>query len=228
MKINFNIGAKTFLIAPYKTHQEKDILLLSSFDVEDLDGVLDVLNFSTEYELTDDEKKLILYKHREISIGDDINIKFKCKMCSQPNETTLTASNFIIDSNLHDSDVKKINKTVTDENLHEFVNIDVDDLDILDFELLKKRVQDNQIEINFVKSVQCIKCKEEHIFDIGNAKYIIEAMSEDELMSMYKTYSSMIYFGHFTKEDIDNMYPFERTVFVGLLNKIKEDLANDR
>lgn len=227
MKVPITIGSKSFLIQPYKTYQEKDILLLSSFDIDDLDRVLDILNFKADG-LTDDEKRLILYKHREISIGDDINIRFKCKACGQGNESILTASNFIIDSVLNDTDIKKINKEVTDENLHEFVDIDVDDLDILDFELLKNRVKDNQIKINFVKSAYCLKCNEEHPFDIGSAKYIIEIMSEDELMSLYKTYSSMIYFGHFTKEDIDNMYPFERTVFVGLLNKIKEDLANDR
>lgn len=225
MKIAFNIGSKTFLIEPYRTHQEKDILLLSSFEVDDIERVLDVLNFKTEYELTEQEKKLILYKHREISIGDDINIKFKCKECGQGNETVITASNFITDSILHDSDVKKINKAVLDENLHEFVDIDVDELDILDFDILKKRVQENQISIDFIKKAKCLKCKEEHLFDIGQSKYIIEVMSEDELMSLYKTYSSMIYFGHFTKEDIDNMYPFERSVFVGLLNKLKEDLA---
>lgn len=225
MKIPFKIGSRTFLIEPYKTYQEKDILLLSSFEVEDMDRVFDVLNFSTEYELTLEEKKLILYKHREISIGDEINIKFKCKECNHTNETTLEASNFIIDSMLNDSDVKKINKDVTDENLHEFVDIDVDDLDITDFELLKQRVKDNQIKIDFVKSVTCLRCKEETLFDIGSVKYIIEVMSEDELMSLYKTYSSMIFFGHFTKEDIDGMYPFERSLFVGLLNKLKEDLA---
>lgn len=225
MKIAFNIGSKTFLIEPYRTYQEKDILLLSSFEVDDIERVLDVLNFKTEYELTEQEKKVILYKHREISIGDDINIKFKCKECGQGNEAVITASNFITDSILHDSDVKKINKVVLDENLHEFVDIDVDELDILDFDILKKRVQENQIQIDFIKKTKCLKCKEEHLFDIGQSKYIIEVMSEDELMSLYKTYSSMIYFGHFTKDDIDNMYPFERSVFVGLLNKLKEDLA---
>lgn len=225
MKIALNIGSRSFLIEPYRTYQEKDILLLSSFEVDDIERIFDVLNFKTEYELTDDEKKLILYKHREISIGDDINIKFKCKACGQGNEAIITASNFIIDSVLNDIDVKKINKEVLDENLHEFVDIDVDELDILDFDMLKKRVQENQIEIDFVKKTECLKCKEEHLFDIGQTKYIIELMSDDELSSLYKTYSSMIYFGHFTKEDIDNMYPFERSVFVGLLNKLKEDLV---
>lgn len=225
MKVAFKVGSKTFLISPYKTYQEKDILLLSSFEVDDIDRVFDVLNFTTEYELTDEEKKLILYKHREISIGDDVNIKFKCTHCNHVNESVISASNFIIESLLNDVDVKKINKAVTDENLQEFVDIIVDDLDIADFELLKKRVQDNQISIDFVKKTNCIKCKTEHLFDIGQTKYIIEVMSEDELMSIYKTYSSMIFFGHFTKEDIDNMYPFERSVFVGLLNKLKEDLA---
>lgn len=225
MKIAFNIGEKSFSIEPYRTHQEKDILLLSSFNVDDIDKVLEVLNFKTEYALSDDEKKLILYKHREISIGDEVNTKFKCKECGQGNETTITASGFIIDSIRNDGDVRKINKEVLDENLHEFVDIDVDELDILDFDILKNRVQENQIKIDFIKKNECLKCKAEHLFDIGQTKYIIEIMSEDDLMSLYKTYSSMIYFGHFTKSDIDSMYPFERSVFVGLLNKIKEDLA---
>ena len=54
--------------------------------------------------------------------------------------------------------------------------------------------------------------------------YIIEIMSDDTLMSLYKSYNFLIYFGHHTKEGVDSMYPFERSIFIGLLNKTKEDL----
>ena len=51
-------------------------------------------------------------------------------------------------------------------------------------------------------------------------------MSEDSLMTLYKSYNHLVFFGHYSKQDIDDMLPFERVIFIGLLNKTKEDLSN--
>jgi len=49
-------------------------------------------------------------------------------------------------------------------------------------------------------------------------------MSEDSLTSIYQTYNEMIFHSHYTKQDIDSLYPFERIILFSLLNKTKEDL----
>ena len=225
MKITFTLNDQSFDITPYNTAQEKDILLLLSFDQIDIDKVFDILNFKYECNLTEDEKKVILYKYREISLGDEVDIKFKCDKCGQGNDGVLQTSDLYKEGERNDKDVKKLKITVTDETLHEFVDFDVDELEIDAFEGLKERVLMNQTSINFIKEVKCFSCGALKQIDIGDTKYIIEILSDDNLMSLYKTYNFLTFFSHYTKQDIDSMLPFERSIFVGLLNKTKEDLA---
>ena len=86
------------------------------------------------------------------------------------------------------------------------------------------RIKRNQVKYNFVKKCSCLKCKSENSFYIGDIKYIIESLSEDTLMSMYRTYNDMCMFGNYNKRDIDSLYPFERTILIGLINKTREDM----
>lgn len=227
MKVPYQICEKTFLIEPYTTKIEKDILLSLDFDILDIDVYLDILNFRTEHELTEIEKKLILYKHREVSLGDDINVSYVCNKCKIRNDTAIELSNFVKPGSRNDSDIIKIIKPVTDSNLSDFLKekIDIDNLDIEEYEKLFQRVKDNQPTISFIKESKCINCKHIKYFDVSNTKYILETLSDDTLMTLYKTYSSLIFFGKYSKLDIDSMYGFERTIFLGLLNKLREDLT---
>lgn len=44
-------------------------------------------------------------------------------------------------------------------------------------------------------------------------------MVESNLHSLYQWYNNMHYFGHYSLSDLDNMLPFERDIFFGLLSK---------
>lgn len=230
-KIPIQICDKKILIEPYKTIVEKDILIMSSFGIFEIDEVLRILNLDAEIikSLSTNEKKVLLYKYRETSIGDEIEIKFKCKNCGTTSEGTITAADFIEDSERNDDYILKIDKEVTEENLQDFIkdeyNINVLELDLDEFDQLLEKVKLNQNNFNFVKTCTCLKCRKENYFDIGDETYIIEHLSENTLMSIYKVYNNMIMFGNMSKQDIDSMYPFERTLFIGLINKTKEELA---
>lgn len=223
MKVPFELNGRNYLVQAYNTFQEKEILLLSSFGVDDFDRVFEVLNFECP-DISDDEKKVLLYKFREVSIGDEIDVKYKCDSCGHGNDAVLGATDFVIPSKRNDSDIKKIFKPFSEDNMHEYVDIDVDELDLDEYEELKQRIIDNQTSISFIKQARCGICNHPKKFNLGDTKYIIEIMSEDTLMTLYKTYNFLVYFGKYTKEDVDKMYPFERNIFVGLLNKTKEDL----
>ena len=225
MEVPFKIGRKEFLIKPYKTWQEKDVLLASSFGVTDLTKILDILHFKTDEVLTEEEKKVLLYKHREISLGDEVDIKFKCDKCGQGNDGIIEASNFVVEPKRFDDDIKQLELTVTKENMFKFVTFDPDELDIDEYENLINRIKENQTHFDFIKSVPCLKCGTKKQFDMSSPEYIIEIMSEDNLMTLYKAYNYLIFFGKYSKEGIDSMYPFERSIFVGLLNKTKQDLS---
>lgn len=226
MQVPVKLLNKTIMISPYTTSQEKDILLWASYGEQELDDVFKILGLDiSKYNLSDDEKKVLLYKYREISLGDEIQVSFTCDDCGFVNESAIEGNNFIIESKRDDDDIKKLTTPVTDETLHEFVNVDVDELDIDEFEALKDRVKENQSIIDFDKECTCMRCQSVKKFDnLGDKEFIFEIMSEDTLMTLYKTYNHLTFFGNYTKLDIDSMYPFERSVFVGLLNKTKEDL----
>lgn len=228
-KYPVKINNKKFLIEPYNTEKEKDLLIMSSFEIYDIDEILRVLGVSSEIisELTLNEKKVLLYKFREISVGDEIYVKFKCTHCKQPNETNLSCSDLIEESKNQDKDIKILDYDVNDDNLVDFVYInqdEIDNLDIDEYEELLQRVKDNQVNYNFIKKASCIKCKKDSLIHIGDIKYIIESLSEDTLMSIYRTYNDMCMFGNYNKRDIDSLYPFERTILIGLINKTREDM----
>lgn len=225
MKIPFSIGKKEFLLEPYTTAIEKEILLASSFEITKLDLILDILGMDASG-LTENEMKVLLYKYREISNGDEIDMKFKCTKCGQGNDGVIQANSFITEPLRDDKDIKKLNYDCDDNNINEFLvnDIDIDNLDIQEYEDLIKRINDNQVKFDFSKKVTCLKCGHLNTFDIGDNSYIIEIMSDENLMSLYKTYNFLIFFGKYSKEGIDSMYPFERSIFMGLLNKTKEEL----
>ena len=79
-KYPVNLNGKRILIQPYNTEKEKDLLIMSSFEVYELDEILRVLEVDSDiiHSLSENEKKILLYKFREISVGDEITVKYKC------------------------------------------------------------------------------------------------------------------------------------------------------
>ncbi len=229
-KYPFNLNNKQLLIEPYNTEKEKDLLIMSSFGIYEIDEVLRVLGISEDIMklLSENEKKVLLYKFREISVGDEINIKFKCSECKHPNESSIIISDLVTNPDIKSKyNIKQLDKPVNDDNLHLFIDLSIEelmDLDIDEYEELIEEVKSNQVTYKFTQSCTCIKCKKPNLFSIGDIKYIIESLSEDTLMSMYKTYNDMSIFGNYTKRDIDSLYPFERTILIGLINKTREEM----
>lgn len=228
-KYPVKINGKRILIEPYDTEKEKDLLIMSSFEIYEIDEILRVLGVSEDIysELSENEKKVLLYKFREISVGDEINVKYRCTECKYPNEVGINCGGSIEEPTEIDENIKIIDKEVNDSNLIDFLNVTqdyLDNLDIDEYELLFKKVKDNQVRYNFTRRHNCIKCGKSNSFYIGDIKYIIESLSEDTLMSMYRTYNDMCMFGNYNKKDIDSLYPFERTILIGLINKTREDM----
>lgn len=228
-KYSIEINNKKLLIEPYNTEKEKDLLIMSSFEIYEIDEVLRVLGVKKKIRktLSENEKKVLLYKFREISVGDEINIKFRCTECKSPNDTFISCTDLIIKSDYTDNGIKILDKDVTDESIYEFVDNSKEEIDNLDLDLyeeLIEKVKRNQVQYNFVKKCNCIKCKKVNNFDIGSIKFIIESLSEDTLMSIYRSYNDMVMFGNYSKRDIDTMYPFERAIIIGLINKTREDM----
>jgi hypothetical protein len=222
--IKYNYSNKVFNIEPYTTEQERQILLLDLLGSTDrINGALRILNMSDDDidSLTDTEKVALLFKYRSVSIGHEIPVAYKCIHCLTPNETNLDIDVLVTDSPANDKFIDQF-KDVTEENLGEFLKFDVDELDLDEFDQTLKDVKNSVTKFNFIKSNNCIKCKEPNFINIEED--VMDYMSEDTILTMYQTYNDLTYFGSYSKLDIDSLYPFERTILIGLLNKTKEEL----
>lgn len=220
-KVNFEYGNKKFKIQPFTTAQEKDILLLNNLDEENIDEALSIFGFEDD-SLTDYEKKALLYKFREISVGEVMPVSYKCTECKHPNESHISVENNIIPGNITDERIKDAFKPFSEENIQDFLNIDIDDLDLDEYEELLKEVKNSVTKFDFIKEDKCLKCGSINYIDISNN--VVDCMSEDSLQSMYQIYNDLNFFGSYTKQDIDSLYPFERTILIALLNKTREEL----
>jgi len=227
MKLKFKYSDRIVYLTPYNSKIERDILLYSSLSEElTLDGCLNILkdNIQCDFELTDTEKIIILYKLRSISIGEEIPIRFVCDNCNAVNEQDINISNLVQDSNITDSLIKDSYKELTEDNFQDFINIDIDELDIDKYDELYERTKNEITKFNLSEFKTCHKCKNSIKIDFSSIKYVIENMSEDTLISLYQCTNDLIFFSHYTRDDVENMLPFERTIFIELLNKTRENL----
>ena len=75
--------------------------------------------------LSENEKKVLLYKFREISVGDEINVKYKCTECKSPNDAVLSCSDLILIPDNFNPDIKILDLEVNDDTIYDFLNIDL-------------------------------------------------------------------------------------------------------
>jgi hypothetical protein len=225
LKVSYEYSGKSFDIAPYNTNQEKQILLLELLGSKDqINTALSIVGVSDDViqSLTEKEKVAMLYKYRTVSIGDEIPLGYKCKHCQTPNEIGLDINDLVTSSNITNNKIQDQFKEVTDDNLQDFLTVDIDDLELDEYESIKNEVKTSCTQFNLIREHECIQCHKPNYINIEDD--VIKYMSEDTIMSMYQTYNDLTFFGKYTKQDIDTLIPFERTILIGLLNKTREEL----
>lgn len=225
LEIPYRYGTRNFLLIPYNTIKEKEMLLLVSLNVLELDRALSICGISKEdlEKLSDDEKKALLYKFRSISVGEELKIRFKCSNCKQINEVGINIDNILVDKKIEHNFIEQY-EDVNEENFSSFLGYDADELDLEQYDKLFEECSNSVIKFNFIKECTCVKCKEKKSIDISDTKFILDNMSEDTLTSLYQVSSDMVFYSNYTKSDVDNMLPFERAIFIGLLNKTREEM----
>ncbi len=235
MKVEFSYGDKCFELEAYKTYQEKDALIYALGDQSEdtLDKILKIFNFPANEikHLTLDEKLAILYKYREISVGESVETDFECTNCHSISTSDVTLD--IIETPEYDDYKKYFNdayKVLTDKNFEDFLNknVNIDDMDIDEYELLKIKIYNNICTFNFKREMNCIKCRSKNIINLRNIDFCLRCLSEDDISSFFKTYNNMVYYGHYSKLDIDSMYPYERKILNGLLIEMFKDNKNNK
>ena len=238
-------GSNDVEVRQYNTKQEKEILVMLMQTINHvhfsiLDEALKILLYSPDEisKFSDFEKRIILLKCRELSVGDDISFNFKCGKCKAINQSVLRVDDFFInklDNNqqpLKFRGFKIVDAFIEADNIsiHEYLKNEdggevdedvIDEMDSITYEDIYDEIKNHTLQ--FRNSITGYCSCGHHVPIKLSDRFVVENMSEDSIQSIYKTYSDLIYFGNYSKYDIDTLVPFERTIFVGMLNATKKE-----
>ena len=226
MKIPFKDFGYTIKIEPYTVAQEKELLFLDTYYPEYnddiLDAALDILKLDSKLysKLSHDEKVILLYKYREVSVDENFAVQGVCSACGMPIETEVSIANIVNKAELKSEFVRDLKRLP--ENEEDFQNnflINYEDLDIDTYENIYENISKYQTTINFIRKFRCMSCGHESYIDLNSNKMVISSLSEASIESIYNFYENLIFTGKWSKRDIDSLLPFERVIFNSLYNE---------
>ena len=226
MKIPFKDFGYTIKIEPYTVAQEKELLFLDTYypeyDDDILDAALDILKVDSKIysKLSHDEKVILLYKYREVSVDEKFAIKCVCPSCKMPIETEINITNIVKKAELKSDFVRDLKRLP--ENEEDFQNnflINYEDLDIDTYENIYENISKYQTANDFIRKFKCLSCSHESYINLNSNKMVISSLSESSIESIYNFYENLIFTGKWSKKDIDSLLPFERVIFSSLYNE---------
>ena len=226
MKIPFKDFGYTIKIEPYTVAQEKELLFLDTYYPEYnddiLDAALDILKVDSKIysKLSHDEKVILLYKYREVSVDENFAIQCVCPSCKMPIETEVSITNIVNRAELKSDFVRDLKRLP--ENEEDFQNnflINYEDLDIDTYENIYENISKYQTTNNFIRKFKCLSCSHESYINLNSNKMVISSLSESSIESIYNFYENLIFTGKWSKKDIDSLLPFERVIFSSLYNE---------
>ena len=229
MKIPFKDFGYTIKIEPYTVAQEKELLFLDiyypEYNDDILDAALDILKVDSKLysKLSHDEKVILLYKYREVSVDEKFAIQCVCPACGMPIETEINITNIVNNAELKSEFVRDLKRLP--ENEEDFQNnflINYEDLDIDTYENIYENISKYQTTINFIRKFKCLSCSHESYINLNSNKTVISSLSESTIESIYNFYENLIFTGKWSKKDIDSLLPFERVIFSSLYNESVE------
>jgi hypothetical protein len=261
IKYGFGEGSRIIELIPYKSWQEREILLACSLNQKEFedDGVEKIFNYlkdniiyNKDYLLQKNEKIYLLYMLRSISVGETINTTNNCPHCSKNFNTELPIDGFITSPKIFnctlsfgdfscyfkdtytESDIGEyFYKVVHNINKNEIILKDdiqnfFDNIDVENEDLILNFIKENRIFFNFFYKKKCPNCKEEFKIPMNSDTFVTSTLSEDSLISLYKTIANLNFHGKYTKTDVDGMLPFERSILVSLLETNLKELKEAR
>ena len=226
MKIPFKDFGYTIKIEPYTVAQEKELLFLDTYypeyDDDILDAALDILKLDSKIysKLSHDEKVILLYKYREVSVDENFAIHCVCASCGMPIETEVSVTNIVNKAELKSEFVRDLQRLPEDEeDFQKNFLTKYEDLDIDIYENIYENISKYQTVNNFIRKFKCLSCSHESYIDLNSNKMVISSLSEASIESIYNFYENLIFTGKWSKKDIDSLLPFERVIFSSLYNE---------
>jgi len=204
----------------YNSSQEKNAMLYCMGDEHTAMKTADILGLNASNEF---EAIAFIFKAREMSVSDLIEFTHICahNNCEYHNLDHISIPKmFWQDENLHDITVGLFNDMEELEKYELSIGIDnINTMTIPEFNKLEEQVLENNIKIfNPAITLTCRKCGNKTKTSIDYSQII----SKFGIKNIYEQYLDISQFSNMTKADTDGMIPFEREIFIGLI-QAKED-----
>ena len=231
MKIPFILNNKKYLIRSMITREELDILeYLYTCDnpsQDELECILsDFLNYFNINNNILIENIIIFLKIREYSIGDDIEVKFKCDSCKNPQTAKIKINNIIKLATIHDSKIHGIYNENEIPKLEDLIKEDdLQELEWDEYNFMSKNIKDYLDLYNFTPKVICPYCGKEITLNISSLKTILSFVSDESFISLSKAIHTLTYFEHNGRNDILQMTPIQRILEMQNLKNTQKEIA---
>jgi len=228
--IEYKYGNRKFNISPYDTKTQKDIVifseLCSDFNEEAVDNILSILGIQYNH-LTLDEKLALLYKIRSISVGEKLIVNSICPNCKNKQMFELDISDIVIQPEIVDDKIIDNYQEFREEDIQSYVQEDVNELDLDEYDRLIDKIKRSIVKFNFLHDVRCV-CGQSFKINLKDIKLCIKSLSDESLKAIYESYNNLTYYSHYTKMDVDSMYPFERAILIAMLNETIKKINESR
>ena len=197
-------------VSPYNTLQEKNAVLLT------LDNNTKTpLDFANALEISPKpsnnlEAVAMIFQARKKSVGEDISITMTCNDCKFMSVYPINIDSLFFRGNLHtDIPIKIV------EDIFE-IDLDIDDLSLEEANILEDKIHENNKNIfSPIVNIQCRKCQKVNTLRI---KYQ-DILSKFTIKNIYEQYLDITRFTSMNKKDVDDMPPYEREIFIGLIQE---------
>ncbi len=195
----------------YTSKQEKEAMLHDDLTIQDIYNILSLNGPKPHNDL---EALIFILKLVEMSVSDIVNRMYECSKCGVINEINIELDT-LIDLELKNIDIPD-GFPIGIYNTPEDIINNAGNLILKDYNLVQNVINDiNENIIDFQITSKCRSCKTEN-FIIMNPQ---ELISKTSLTGIYDEYFKLTYYSHNTISDIDNIYPFERELYLSLLKK---------
>ncbi len=213
-KYGKNWFKKRLKVTPYTTKEEKQILLL-----DDDATYEDILSVVSDIEpLNELEAVALLFKYRESSVSDLIEVTKECPHCNFINPCNIEISEFF---DMDYQSALDIPQGIFFE-VEDIINTKIaDNLVIKDYNKIRDAIIEQSKNIfNPLVKRECKKCLKTFELSV-NPRSI---MSKSTASNIFREYIDISYYTANGKLDIDSMYPYEREIY---LNIIKDRLKKE-
>jgi DNA-directed RNA polymerase subunit M/transcription elongation factor TFIIS len=198
----------------YNSLEEKNSIIFSLDPNFSINEIAETLGISGR---TEREKLALIFQSRKRSVGETIEIRKKCSKCEHNDFYIIEIDKlFFNEEKEHFDDAPYILiDYFTDLELFENIP-NIDDLSLKEIEELEEKISKNtKFIFDLETSIKCRKC--------GNEMKIIidykQILSKFTIKNIYEQYLDITQFSNMNKKDVDEMYPFEREIFMGLIQE---------